>query len=168
MRTLEEIIKELETVGKKKVIQRNDLDDQIVINMPLLITTLDYLKEYRAEKGSLAKEAYEKHTRWIENCKKAYDKYKSLELGLIHAHADLLDNPPLSWDDLRKMEGKPVWIWISPRVKNTPGSGHWAIVYRFNPIGGNKNLFEMQMENGSRYKRKYQGDLWQAYRRELA
>ena len=75
-------------------------------------------------------------------------------------------NDPLTWDELKGMEGKPVWIWLSPRIKNTPGSGRWEIIYKFNPIGGNKNLFEMEMESRSRFKRKYQGDLWQAYRKE--
>lgn len=79
---------------------------------------------------------------------------------------DAVKNDPLTWDELRQMEGKPVWIWLSPRIKNTPGSGRWEIIYKFNPIGGNKNLFEMEMESRSRFKRKYQGDLWQAYRKE--
>ena len=79
---------------------------------------------------------------------------------------DAVKNDPLTWDELRQMEGKPVWIWLSPRIKNTPGSGRWEIIYKFNPIGGNKNLFEMETESRSRFKRKYQGDLWQAYRKE--
>lgn len=163
MRTLEEIIKELETVGKKKVIQRNDLDDKIVINMPLLIATLDYLKEYRAEKGSLAnaraltEEAYEKHTRWIENCKKAYDKYKSLELGLIHAHADLLDNPPLSWSDLRKMRDKPVFLEIYDGAGFMVWHG-WEIVIEING--------SLLVTHKDDYDQAAMGKLWNAYRKE--
>ena len=79
---------------------------------------------------------------------------------------DAVKNDPLTWDELRQMEGKPVWIWLSPRIKNTLGSGRWEIIYKFNPIGGNKNLFEMEMESRSRFTRKYQGDLWQAFRKE--
>lgn len=112
---------------------------------------LHYLKEYREEDKKLGA---------------AINEACDVEMKYCRLVEELERNEPLTWDELHEMEGKPVWIWISPRVKNTPGSGHWAIVYRFNPIGGNKNLFEMQMENGSRYKRKYQGDLWQAYRKE--
>ena len=33
-------------------------------------------------------------------------EYKTLQYGYIKAIADLEDNPPLSWDELKQMEGK--------------------------------------------------------------
>ena len=129
-----------------------------------------YLKEYQAEKGSLAnaraltEEAYEKHTRWIENCKKAYDKYKSLELGLIHAHADLLDNPALTWDELKGMEGKPVWVETFNRK-----DGRWVIFLRtrkwcVDPC--EVAIFSNMSRGGSTFYRDNYGKTWQAYRKE--
>lgn len=35
---------------------------------------------------------------------------RTLQYGYIKAMADLEDNPPLTWDELKQMEGKPVWV----------------------------------------------------------
>ena len=114
---------------------------------------LYYLREY--------KNTDENYKKAIAHVTEVIDHYEKMVADYLS-----VNNPPLTWDELRQMEGKPVWIWLSPRIKNTPGSGRWEIIYKFNPIGGNKNLFEMEMESRSRFKRKYQGDLWQAYRKE--
>lgn len=37
-------------------------------------------------------------------------EYRTLQYGYIKAIANLEDNPPLTWDELKTMEGKPVWV----------------------------------------------------------
>lgn len=75
-----------------------------------------------------------------------------------------MENPPLTWDELRSMEGKPVWIDSVPLVRR------WVIIKKFHPIGGNKNLFDMEVEDGAHFLRKNMRRddpaWWQAYRKE--
>ena len=63
---------------------------------------LYFLKEYRSEKGhwEADRKGYED---WIERYKDAREKHQQ-------AVIKLKQNPPLSWAELREMEGKPVWI----------------------------------------------------------
>ena len=63
---------------------------------------LHYLKEYRSEKAMW--EADRKgYLNWIEQYKEAREKHQQ-------AVIELKKNPPLTWDELRTMEGKPVWV----------------------------------------------------------
>ena len=154
MRTLDEVIKaveeDLECANVSHPETFYDYDNHK--------DALHYLKEYRSDQIQWEAAREDWNEKW-ETFLEARERH-------LNAVKELKRNDPLTWDELRQMEGKPVWIWLSPRIKNTPGSGRWEIIYKFNPIGGNKNLFEMEMESRSRFKRKYQGDLWQAYRKE--
>ena len=63
---------------------------------------LHYLKEYRSDKATW--EADRKwYLNWIEQYKEAREKHQQ-------AVIELKKNPPLTWDELRTMEGKPVWV----------------------------------------------------------
>lgn len=112
--------------------------DQIGLGDPVLIDALHYLKHLQ--------EYY--------------------EMSETHDYSRLEPyNPPLTWDELRKMEGKPVWIDSVPLVRR------WVIIKKFHPIGGNKNLFDMEVEDGAHFLRKDMGRdankaWWQAYRKE--
>lgn len=74
------------------------------------------------------------------------------------------ENPPLDWEELKQMVGKPVWIDSVPLVRR------WVIIKKFHPIGGNKNLFDMEVEDGAHFLRKNMRRddpaWWQAYRKE--
>lgn len=88
--------------------------------------------------------------------------------GLLKMWNDKLDkekeNNPLTWEELRQMEGKPVFIDSRPLVRR------WVIIKKFHPIGGNKNLFDMEVEDGAHFLRKNMRKddpaWWLAYRKE--
>lgn len=63
---------------------------------------LNYLKGYRSEKGHWEsdRKGYEE---WIERFKDAREKHQQ-------AVIDLKKNPPLTFDEVREMLGKPVWM----------------------------------------------------------
>ena len=89
-------------------------------------------------------------------------EYRTLQYGYIKAMADLEDNPPLTWDELRQMEGKPVWVegefgriwnyksWVL--IRTDPENGDMIIC-----IDGHYE-FAIDIDN--------YGDCWQAYRKE--
>ena len=88
-----------------------------------LADALHYLREYQAEKANLEiiKGNYQDA---IANCEKAENKFKTalkkLDIGTL--------NDPLDWDELRAMEGKPVWFEVTdPKALPALDSG-WGIV----------------------------------------
>lgn len=101
MKTLDEVIDELEDEG-------------------LFPDALHYLKEYRSDKSQWKedKKAYEDEwQKAIHATKKARERYIALakdtkdELGVLRDfRAEQQANPPLTWQELKQMEGKPVWI----------------------------------------------------------
>ena len=63
---------------------------------------LHYLKEYRSDKAMW--EADRKgYSDWIEQYKESREKHQQ-------AVIELKKNPPLTWDELKQMAGKPVWV----------------------------------------------------------
>ena len=72
----------------------------------------------------------------------------------------MADNDPLTWDELKQMVGKPVWVEDS-------GFGNWLIVDLFGDSGG----AEYMIARGDQYWEEYMRDeddglSWQAYRKE--
>lgn len=120
---------------------------------------LHYLKMYRSDKaqyeidrkqwetaGKDAREAYEKAR------DKHIAKLKELDIGTL--------NNPLSWDELRTMEGKPVWVELFGS-----GFGEWDLCHaqlddRIWFTDGNGLIFDLSEET--------LGKTWQAYRKELS
>ena len=102
--------------------------------------------------------------KYLKKLKRIEAKIERIALGNIEDTLSKIDNPPLTWDELREMEGKPVWIDSIPLVRR------WVIIKKFHPIGGNKNLFDMEVEDGAHFLRKNMRRddpaWWQAYRKE--
>lgn len=74
------------------------------------------------------------------------------------------DNHPLDWDDLRKMEGKPVWVEWSEVIIGDYFQFHgWFLVEWIND---NENEIIMQNKYGKRMIRHKNDNDWQAYKKE--
>ena len=75
--------------------------------------------------------------------------------------SDFYRNDPLSWEELRTMEGKPVWIEEIGRKYSTP---HWAIHNGImDGYDGDENLYLEPFEVLTKFTL---GKTWQAYRKE--
>ena len=89
-------------------------------------------------------------------------EYQTLQYGYIKAMADLEDNPPLTWDELKQMRGKPVWI---EEIGQKYSSSHWEIhngiedAYDGDEILYLQPFFETETKNSL-------GKTWNAYRKE--
>ena len=92
-------------------------------------------------------------------------EYQRLQIAFLKALADLEDNPPLDWDELKQMEGKPVWV----EADDGKYKG-WVIVGKFYSLLEEEDLdahvdlyyFGRSME----YSKEMYGYYWQAYRKE--
>ena len=74
----------------------------------------------------------------------------------------VVNNPPLTWDELKLMEGKPIWVVRTDKYWRS----HWAIVekvYKWDSI--NDSSVILQPEDEELFLSD-QGETWQAYRLE--
>ena len=71
------------------------------------------------------------------------------------------ENDPLTWQELKQMEGKPVWVEAeSLSVGVSPYWKDWNIIKSFT------NDEFMYCNDGYEWAKETQGRMWQAYRKE--
>jgi hypothetical protein len=103
---------------------------------------LHYLKEYR-----------EKH-----------DDILRMEEAL--GYCEIMDNPPLDWEQLKQMEGKPVWVEVYDPIDDKTGwhTASWKLIEFIND-----EYFDVRNSDGEQecfYKSENDCYCWQAYRKE--
>lgn len=91
---------------------------------------------------------------------KEYQRYQNTPSRMVHmAMCD--ENNPLTWDELKQMVEKPVWIEAeSLSVGVCPYWKDWYIIKSFS------NDEFMHCNDGFEWAKETQGRLWQAYRKE--
>ena len=111
-----------------------------------------------------------------------YDIVKTCDSIPIHCNWMLLknyfkaeeENPALSWDELKTMEGKPVWIEWASEVDEGDCDlesadcvyKYWCFVYRF--LGKDGQIIEV-LDSENDWHQFYEerlGSEWKAYRKE--
>ena len=155
MKTLDEVIKALECCQD---VRCNDCPYKILFNDDSYVPcdqfekeddVLHYLREYRSEKAMWESDR-KGYLDWIEQYKEAREKHQQ-------AVIELKKNPPLTWDELKQMEGKPVWVEM-------PNSGYWIIIERFGLSKNDGTEYMETMQN--RFWKENYGSWWKAYKRE--
>ena len=157
MKTLDEVIEAFETciVPKNVFCKGCGFEDRCRITED----ALHYLKEYKNAGINLEKlrENIEKYAETRVKMEDILADYVALKQWWAEQQV----NPPLSWDELKTMEGKPVW------VEPSGGDGYWVIPNMFSDSGGSEYFFA----EGDQYWKEYMRDAddgysWQAYRKE--
>ena len=111
---------------------------------------LHYLREYRSEK--VMWEADRKgYLDWIEQYKEAREKHQQ-------AVIELKKNPPLTWEQLKEMEGKPVWVEYEGYTPD------WEVIENVGTFKSADGLF-VETHKSILHKEDI-GKTWQAYRKE--
>ena len=139
MKTLDEVIEAQETCLRgacdKCSYDNSNFD---ICDVKLQSDVLYYLKEYREMK---------KHLACLDDAEIRGDD------------TQIINNPPLTWDELKNMEGKPVWI-----ENDYSRFCGWEMVER---LGTNKWLTgEIFETSGGFYRKEDQDRTWNAYRKE--
>lgn len=93
----------------------------------------------------------------VRNCELAENKYKKLAEEASQNLVNTSQNEPLTWDELRAMGGKPVWV----EIENSVCKKGWFLI---NYCSGNE--LHLISINGSSYFLRDFSDTWQAYRKE--
>lgn len=90
---------------------------------------LHYLEAFRDAKNSLDTER-DRYAEAVRNCEIAENKYREL-----CKTSQELRNDPLTWQELKTMEGKPVWLETCGFDENGDGKfakkQRWVIVHHF-------------------------------------
>lgn len=130
MKTIDEVIEELQYWDTCHEYPECFYDDEVTRD------ALHYLKEFKRISARLEK----------------------IALGNITETLEKLDNPPLTWDELKTMIGKPIW------VKYEGYAPDWEVVEY---IGDTKWKWGEVIETHlSILHKENQGKEWQAYRKE--
>lgn len=151
---------------------------------------LHYLKEYKIKRERIMAKAQDcedtekrlqeeiaRYQEAVRNCEQAENKYRKAEQDALKALDDwasrpveenkklvlTVDNPPLTWDELRTMEGKPVWMEDDTGTKFYRG---WAIVLDFEVANGNYLHYECDDYSETCVDVEDIGKTWNAYRKE--
>lgn len=161
MKTLDEVIKainwctELDQSGCGACPYSDNADNRCYEE-----DALHYLKELKEARAILATAR--------EEAKKQIDAIKIMAINSManqcetcpwRKHEDLGKNEPLTWDELKSMEGKPVWV----EECNGDTKG-WLLILRTN-----YDVINCTTKHGNSfylYKSSY-SEKWQAYRKEL-
>lgn len=115
---------------------------------------LHYLKQYQSSKDEL------------NSTRLAYLDILTDYVALKQYWAEQQENPPLTWDELKGMVGKPVWVEYNFRIDDKDfrdKSKRWCIVREFKPW---RNTEIIITENGFVLSKNEQIKDWQAYRKE--
>ena len=92
---------------------------------------------------------------YLKEYKRVQNKIEKIALGSVEDTLDKLDNKPLTWNELKTMEGKPVWI------ENNLIKPHWDIIAQ---IDDNADVTFYVM--GGFETKEFYGKTWQAYKKE--
>ena len=135
MKTLDEVIEELQYWDTCHEYPKCFYDDEVTRD------ALNYLKEY----------------------KRVQNKIEKIALGNIEDTLDKLDNKPLTWDELKTMEGKPVWVeWVEVVIGGSYSIRDWFLIEW---IDNNNHEIIIRDRHGNQILYR-DGSDWQIYRKE--
>ena len=135
MKTLDEVIEELQYWDTCDEYPECFYDDEVNRD------ALHYLKEY----------------------KRVQNKIEKIALGNVEDTLDKLDNKPLTWDELKLMEGRPVWVeWVEIVIGGSYSIRDWFLIEY---IDNNNHEAIIRDRHGNQFLYR-DGSDWQIYRKE--
>ena len=105
-----------------------------------------------------AEDIYNDALQYLKEFKRISARLEKIALGNITETLEKLDNPPLTWEELKTMEGKPVW------VEDGLENGEWYIIECFTESG--RFIAHDRYADDTVFKAIDMGNMWQAYRKE--
>lgn len=160
MKTLDEVIESITTQSGLEIRNvRKPERDRFWVDRDTYNDALHYLKMYRSDQiqWEADRKLWVDKQKQVDEARQKYiDKLKELEIGTL--------NDPLTWDELKGMEGNPVWI----EEENLPSQ--WYLIDEVeadeddDPEFVSMNVYDCQGDYWF-YKNNI-GTKWQAYRKE--
>lgn len=147
MKTLDEVIEKCQE--NVDLVDRGWWEVDCFLSHEYMVDALHYLKELKEER--------EQKSQMIE------DAHKAIEAEKERITKAVTYNPPLTWDELRQMEGKPVWVEEYDAIDSTRGwrCCRWMLVEFVND-----SYMDARNSGGEQYNFDKGDETWQAYRKE--
>ena len=95
---------------------------------------------------------------YLKRLKQIEAKIEKIAIGNVEDTLSKMDNPPLTWDELKTMRGKPVWV-VDEGYQTWE---FWSLVYWMK----DEELILLNENGQTTYPKNEQGTVWQAYRKE--
>lgn len=161
MKTLDEVIDSITRQSGLEIRNaRKPEKDRFWVDRETYNDALYYLREYRSDQieWNANRKAWNLAEEDLINTRMKYiTKLKELDIGTL--------NEPLTWDELKTMEGKPVWVEVLRYAEDHyKWEGRWMLIRDFTR-GVFGEYCHMEPNYRTWINTSY-GDLWQAYRKE--
>lgn len=138
MKTLDEVMNEMAFEQQYNTSEWTELNAE----------ALHYLKEYKDDKDEL------------DSTRFAYLDILTDYVTLKNFWAESQANPPLTWDELREMDGKPVWIELSYQMAWGLNDGTYIDAF------GHEIVTIKVLHDLWHLDKALMGKVWQAFRKE--
>ena len=148
MKTLDEVINALEKCMADDAIESE--------GVYLAADALHYLKKYR-DNYEVRNDQIERYQKAAKECEEILTDYVALK----QYWAEQQTNPPLTWDELKSMKGKPVWM--EELHNGSRWYGFWDVISDAVDYGDEKTVYT---KSEMRYEMAEYDKTWQAYRKE--
>ena len=150
MKTLNEIIDGLSNYPDL------ENEDIVQVNADIIVDALYHLKRYKDQREA-RDDQINRYRDVAKKCENILTDYVALQQYWWKQQ----ENPPLTWDELRKMEGKPVFICILK--DDGEWHGEWCLIEKVSNLMVETLRCEM---NYWGFRKITFGKTWQAYRKE--
>ena len=125
---------------------------------------LHYLKKYH-DNYEARNDQIKRYQKAAQQCEKVLKDYITLkQIALRQYCAEAQNNPPLTWDELKRMEGKPVWVEILSDEIDL--SSRWMLVARETKAHSLPLAYTDDIGHWIFGHEDKLGKTWQAYRKE--
>lgn len=154
MKTLDEVLE-----AKTYEVGLNSKADCWEVPIDLYGVIIHYLHEYRDAKNTLdveRKNSIEAYCQWRDAKEKLEAQTSQTMWVDKHFQFEISDNPPLTWDELKAMIGKPIWVEMDD-IK------FWTVVDDFRTICNQECLC---CSKGYMCRSTHTRGDWQAFRKE--
>ena len=158
MKTLDEVIDIFEKVVKHDYVWFDE--KTALMTIETLTDTLQYLLELR-DMTDIPME-------YFENGGTLQEIHNTSQISCPKCHSEFVilpeSNNALTWDELKQMEGKPVWM------EYEDGKGGWVIVGKFFSLFEHEEpdayVYMYYLHNKIECSKELYGSYWKAYRKE--
>ena len=120
-----------------------------------------FIVYYMQDKTQLRSDALH----YLKKLKRIEAKIEKIAIGNVEDTLSKIDNPPLSWEQLKQMEGKPVFVEVNDgEFKKWFIVGHFFSWFEKEDFDAHVNLYKCG--GAMEFCKESYGDWWRAYRKE--
>lgn len=164
MKTLNEVIGSLEYCTGFDFVRCQDCPGYAEPDCGVQDDALHYLKAFRDAKDTLEREK-DRYAEAVKNCERAENLYKQKQKAAEDALWKIASelNEPLSWDELKSMEGMPVWLEVYDPIDEKSGwhTASWKLIEFIND-----EYLDVRDSDGEQVCFYKSENDWRAYKKE--